>query len=237
MTPEHRLGFLASLRAGAVGIWPLLPSPVIYGLAFGLMAGTVGLSVIESAVFSGAVFAGGAQIASLQGWTYPVSLLFVCLTTAAINSRYVLMGATLRPILGGHPALPIYGTLFFLVDQDWILLMRDRDKGFNNLGYLLGSGIVTWLVWIACTTAGRAFGGIVSDPRAFGIDFTLGAFFSTVAVAFWRQSSNVAALLVPLAVSVVVAIVVQKLWPGPWYILVGALAGSIAGAVRHDRPA
>src|SRR5689334_16413699 len=102
MTSEHRLGFLASLRAGAVGIWPLLPSPVIYGLAFGLMAGTVGLSVIESAIFSGAVFAGGAQIASLQGWSYPISLLFVCLTTAAINSRYVLMGATLRPLLAGQ---------------------------------------------------------------------------------------------------------------------------------------
>ncbi|HEX9466237.1 MAG TPA: AzlC family ABC transporter permease [Alphaproteobacteria bacterium] len=233
MTPSVCRSFASSFRAGAVGIWPLLPSPVLYGLAFGLMAGTVGLSLIETTVFSGAVFAGGAQIASLQGWSYPVSLLFVCLTTAAINSRYVLMGATLRPVLTGHPPARLYGTLFFLVDQDWILVMRDREKGFDNLGYLLGSGVVTWSIWVACTMAGRALGGWIPDPRAFGVDFMLGAFFATVAVAFWRQSPRLA----PFVVSAAMAIAVQKLWQGPWYILVGALAGSLAGVATRDRAA
>lgn len=231
MTTIARCSFASSFRAGAVGIWPLMPSPILYGLAFGLMAGTVGLSLIESAVFSGAVFAGGAQIASLQGWTHPISLLFVCLTTAAINSRYVLMGATLRPVLTGHPVPQLYGTLFFLVDQDWILVMRDRDKGYDNVGYLLGSGLVTWSIWVACTMAGHAFGGWITDPRAFGVDFMLAAFFAAAGVTFWRQSPRLA----PLVVSVAAAIAVQKLWPGPWYILFGALAGSLAGVVGRGR--
>src|SRR5258708_37379194 len=147
-----------------------------------------------------------------------VTVVFVCLTTAAINSRSVLMGATLRPVLTGHPPARLYGTLFFLVDQDWILVMRDREKGFDNLGYLLGSGVVTWSIWVACTMAGRALGGWIPDPRAFGVDFMLGAFFATVAVAFWRQSPRLA----PFVVSAAMAIAAQNPWQRAPYLLVGA---------------
>lgn len=233
MTTLVRRSFASSFSAGATTIWVMMPSIVVFGAVFGLLAHTAGLTVIEAATFSGSVYAGGAQMASLQGWSYPVPLLFVCLTTAAVNSRYILMGATLRSHLAGRPAPLVYGTLFFLVDATWILAMRDRDKGFDFVGYLLGGGVIMWLVWIASTMAGHAFGQLLGDPQRFGFDFMLAAFFATAGVSFWRHSRRVG----PLIVSVAVAILVQKLIPGPWYILIGALAGSLVGMFRHGRTA
>lgn len=234
MTTSAR-SFASSFAMGSATIWVMMPSAILMGAVFGVMADTVHLSMIEAAVFSGSVYAGGAQMASLQGWAYPVPLLFVCLTTAAVNSRYVLMSATLRPYLVHRPAPLVYGTLFFLVDSTWILAMRDREKGIDFTGYLLGGGFSMWVVWIGATMAGHAFGALLGDPRRFGFDFMVAAFFSTAAVTFWRHSKR----MTPLIVSVGVAILVQRLMPGPWYILVGALAGSIAGAipVAHVRAA
>jgi predicted branched-subunit amino acid permease len=238
MTTLARRSFVSSFCAGAVLIWVMMPSIVLVGIVFGVLASTVGLTLVESAAFSGSVYAGGAQMASLQGWADPVPLVFVCLTTAAVNSRYVLMGATLRSFLAHRPAPLVYGTLFFLVDATWILAMRDRDKGYDWVGYLLGGGFVMWVVWIASTMAGHAFGQLIGDPHAYGFDFMLAAFFATAGVSFWRHSRRVAPLIVALAV----AILVQKLVPGPWYILIGALAGSLVGAfgkgaIGHARTA
>ncbi len=231
MTPRT---FFSGFRTGAIAIWPLMPSAIMFGIAFGIMAGTVGLSLAEATFFSGWVYAGGAQMASLQGWDYPVPLLFVCLTTAAINSRYVLMGATLRPFMASRPAWQVYATLFFLVDANWILSLRYRPDEVDGVGLLFGSGFTMWVVWVVSTMAGSAFGQLLADPKAFGVDFMLAAFFAAAGVTFWKRARPVA----PLIVSVLVAILVQKTVPGPWYILVGALAGSLAGvAVKRGRAA
>lgn len=233
MTTPARRSFAFSFCAGAVTIWVMMPSAILMGIIFGVLANAAQLTLIEAATFSGGVYAGGAQMASLQGWAYPVPLLFVCLTTAAVNSRYVLMGATLRTHLAHRPAPLVYGTLFFLVDATWILAMRDRDKGFDFVGYLLGGGFTMWVMWVAATMAGHAFGQLLGDPYRYGFDFMLAAFFAAAGVSFWRHSRRVA----PLIVSIAVAILVQRLVPGPWYILIGALAGSLLGAFKRGRAA
>jgi predicted branched-subunit amino acid permease len=221
--------FAASLRTGAASALVLLPSIVLYGIGFGIMAGTVQLSLAEAAFFSGVVYAGGAQLASLQGWSYPVPLLIVCLATVAINSRYLLMGATLRPFLAGHRPLAVYASLFFLVDANWAPALRQNRDEVDGVAFFLGSGLVMWGTWVASTMAGHGFGQILGEPRALGVDFVLAAFFTTAAVTFWRKAKTV----LPLFVAAAVAVLAERLLHGPWYILIGALAGSLAGAWRR----
>jgi predicted branched-subunit amino acid permease len=217
------------LRAGAIGVTPLIPTIGMYGVAFGIMAGAAGLSTLEAAFLSGWVNAGGAQMASLQAWGDPVPILAVCLTTLAMNARYLLLGATLRPWFGGLPGSRVYTSLFVLGDGNWALAMREHAQGRNDAAFLLGSGIVMWLTWVSATAIGHAFGAIMTRPERFGIDFMLAAFFAAMALDFYRAAKG----LLPLVVGVATAIVVERLAAGPWYILAGALAGSLAGALRH----
>jgi predicted branched-subunit amino acid permease len=223
--------FVRGLRAGALASLIVLPSIALYSIGFGMMAGTVGLTLAEATLFSGWVYAGGAQMASLQGWAYPVPLLFVALTTLAMNARYLLMGATLRPRLAGRRAALAYLALFFMGDLNWALAMSTRWEKVDGVGFLLGSGLSMWLVWVVATMAGHGFGEALGDPKRFGVDFMLAAFFTPMAVSFWRRGGATA----PFIVAVFAAILTEKLLEGPWYILVGALAGSIAGVFRHVR--
>ena len=218
--------------AGIVGSGPLLPSVAAYGVVFGLMANGSGLSAVETTVFSALVAAGGAQMASLQVWGDPVPLIAVCLTALAMNSRYLLFGATLRPWLGALPAWQTYPSLFFIGDGNWALAMREKAAGRNDAGFLLGSGLICWGMWVASTSAGHIFGQILGDPRRLGVDFMLAAFFAALVVTFLRRLRD----LIPFAVAALAAIAVELVVAGPFYILAGALAGSLAGVIgRHAR--
>lgn len=223
----------AGFRSGAIRGMVLVPSIAMYGIAFGIMAGAAGLSTGESMLFSGIVFAGGAQMASLEAWTEPVTFVAVTLTTLAMNSRYMLLGATLRPWYRGLPAYHSYLSLFAMGDGNWALQMREYEQGRRDAAFILGSGFVLWFLWVGTTAAGHVFGQLLGDPHRYGADFMLAAFFASMAVIFFRRASQIW----PLIVGIAVAVIVEKTVSGPWYILVGALAGSLVGAFRRADPA
>lgn len=218
-------GFLRGVRGSSV----LMPTVVFYGLAFGVLASAKGLSALEAAMLSGLVNAGGAQMASLQAWTEPLPILAVVLTTAAMNARYLLLGAALRPWWGGLPAYKSYGSLFVLGDGNWALALREQAAGRDDAAFLTGVGFCSWFAWVGGTVAGHTFGSLLGDPQRLGLDFMLGAFFAALAVGFFKSRTAV----LPLIVGIAVAVPVERWVPGPWYILAGALAGAIAGGLVH----
>ncbi len=220
-------------RTGAAAALVLSPSVALYGIAFGVMAAARGLTGAEAVLFSAWLNAGGAQMATLAVWDDPLPWLAVGLTTIAMNSRYLLLGAALRPWFGPLPATRAYPSLFVLGDGNWALALREHDAGRTDAAFLAGSGAALWLTWVGSTALGHLGGQVLGDPQRFGIDFMLPAFFATMALAFFRRAGGVA----PLIVGVAVAVVVDRLAPGPWYILSGALAGSLVGALRHADPA
>jgi predicted branched-subunit amino acid permease len=224
---------IRGLRVGAVGVLTLLPGIAMYGIAVGIMADTVGLSGLESVLFSAWVYAGGAQMVILQAWAEPLPVIAVCLTALAMNARYILLGAALRPWLGELPPHQTYPSLFLLGDGNWALALREYAESRLDAAFLLGSGLAMWAIWVASTAAGHVLGQVLGRPERFGVDFMLPAFFATMAVAFLRKAGD----LGPLAVGIATAIVVEQAVSGPWYIIAGALAGSFAAVLRHVDPA
>lgn len=222
-------GAVTGARAAGV----LLPSITLYGMVFGVMSAAKGLSLLEAGLFSALTYAGGAQLASLQVWAQPIPLAAIAVTTLALNSRYLLLGATLRPWMGTLPVSQTLPTLFFMADGNWALAMREHEAGRHDAAFIVGSGIVLWTTWLLSTLIGQALGQLISDPRKFGVDFMLAAFFAALCVSFFRSRTDA----VPLAVGAGVAIALDRLALGPWSIIGGALAGSLAGAWRHDAAA
>ena len=102
------------IRRGIVQAYPLFFASLTYGVAFGLLAREVGLSVLEALLMSAAVYSGSAQIAALtimdnaDPWT-SASAVALATTILVVNARYVLYGATLRPWLGGVRGWQAYG--------------------------------------------------------------------------------------------------------------------------------
>ena len=91
---------------------------------------------------------------------------------------------------------------------------------------LLGAGVFLWIVWVGTTSAGYLAGALVRDPARYGLDVLMPIFFAAMLVSLWQG----ARLAIPWAVAGVVALAAQALTPGYLFIIIGALAGMLAGA-------
>jgi len=86
-------------------------------------------------------------------------------------------------------------------------------------------------VWIAGTVAGFLIGAAVADPQRYGLDVILPVFFTALLVPMWRGTRAA----VPWAVAGVAALVAAWVLPGGWYIIIGTIAGAIAGGMQDER--
>jgi hypothetical protein len=134
-----------------------MPGLFAYGMAFGTVAVRKGFSLIDAVIMSGTGYAGVAQLIVLESWPQRLTVPAIAATaavTALISSRFLLIGASLRPWLGSQPSAKIYPALFLLTELNWLMSMRYRANGGSDPAYFLGGGAVIYCVWEVSTAAG-----------------------------------------------------------------------------------
>jgi 4-azaleucine resistance transporter AzlC len=220
---------LRGALAGARQTLPLAISTCVVGTVFGVLAKQAGLTLVESALMSALVFAGAAQFVALGLWLSPLPIATIVLTTFVVNLRHVLFGAALRPWFARLSPLKVYGSAFFLSDESWALTIRALSEGGRDRAFLLGSGATILVAWVGATVVGQLVGATLPAGVGLGLDFAFTAAFLALIVGMWKGRAS----LLPWTVAAVTAIAAAHWLPGKWYILAGALAGSIAGAVFH----
>lgn len=213
---------------------PLMPGVVAFGGAFGALAAQKNFDLFHALLMSGFVYAGMAQLVVLEAWPDHLTLAVAAaliLVTVTINLRFVLTSAALRPWLEQMPAGKVYPMLVGVTDSNWLIAMRYRADGGRDAGVLLGSVIVSWVFWMAATVMGHALGALIADPQRFGLDLVMPVFFVAMLIPLWRGPRHAIAWVV----AGVVALVVQQTVGGWWFIVAGAVSGSVAGGFIDDR--
>ncbi len=92
------------------------------------------------------------------------------------------MGASLYPMLREVSPGRRYALLLLLTDANWAVSAQDYQNGRRNLEVIIGGGLVLWLAWIVGTALGVYFGGLLQNPKAFGLDMVLGCFLLAMAL-------------------------------------------------------
>ena len=220
---------LSGALAGARRCVPVAISGCAIGLVFGTLAGQAGLGAGEAALMSALVFSGAAQFLVLGLWASPLPVAAIVLTTLVVGLRHLLMGAALGPVFSKLSRFQAYGSVYFMADENWALTMGEFDKGRRDGAFLLGGGLLMFIVWTGSTLVGGVFGGAVEDPARWGLDFAFTAIFLALIAGMWKGRSN----LLPWTVAAAVSVAAHHWLPGQWYILLGGLAGSFAGVVRR----
>lgn len=209
---------------------PLSLFVIAFGLAFGVAAIQRGLTGLETLLMSGLVFAGAAQFASLELWGPTIPLVALIATTFAINARHLLMGAALYPWVRHLPTGQRYACLGLMSDSNWAMAAADYRRGETNVGMLVGGGIALWLAWMLGTLLGVVFGSGISEPERFGLDVIMGCFLLAMLVGGKPQL----AMLIPWSVAAIAALLAIYFLPANAHVIVGALAGGIAGLCLPD---
>ena len=222
----------AGLAHGARAALPLFPGFIVFSMAFGAAAAQKGLSLGEALGMTAFVYAGAAQMVGLEIWQEvwsPGALLTIVTVTAVINARLVLLGATLQPWLRNEPLARTALNLFVVTDAGWIIATRYHSEGGRDVGVLLGTGLVLWLVWFLASLAGYFAGALVPEPKRFGLDLVMPVYFAAMLVPLWKGARPA----LPWLVAGMVALTVHALVPGYVFIIAGALAGVAAAMVME----
>jgi 4-azaleucine resistance transporter AzlC len=235
-SPDGETSRIQFTRAGVIrgvrDLAPLMLAMVPYGMAFGVAAMQKGLDPLSIMLLSALVFAGSAQFAALDLWVGPLNLLPIWLTTLALNARHLLYGAALYPWLRGIGAGKRFPIVAVLTDSTYVYATQVEAKGERDAGVLLGAGGLTWIVWVLSTGLGAYLGGAIPDPKKFGIDVVMAAFFAVSLTGLWKGSAT----LKPWAAAAVASLLGLWTLPTGWHVIAGGLAGGIVG-VLTDKPA
>jgi 4-azaleucine resistance transporter AzlC len=213
------------VRAELIRMLPIALFVVAFGAAFGLAAVQKGLGPLESLLMSTVVFAGASQFAAIDMWGAEVSVIPVMVVVFAINSRHLLMGASLYPMLRNVSPARRYGLMLLLTDANWAVSAQDYQNGKYNLEVIVGGGLALWLAWIIGTWLGVYFGGLLQNPKSLGLDMVLGCFLLAMALG---GKTNLRVLLA-WALAAAASLAAWKWLPANTHVVAGALAGGMVG--------
>lgn len=162
---------------------PLAPSPLLFGLSYGVMADATGFGAAAAVVMSATTYAGSAQLASASVLGAGGTVAAAVLAAIFLNARYVAISVTVASVFPGGRLRRLVESQS-IVDESWALAGR---RGRFEWPILVGSGLVFYVVWVGSTAAGTVLGGVLEDPNALGLDAAFAALFLALAVPYLRE--------------------------------------------------
>ncbi len=180
------------IRDGVRAALPLAPSPILFGLSYGVLADATGFGSAAAVVMSATTFAGASQFAAVSVLDAGGTVAAAILAAIFLNARYIAISVTVASIFPGGKLRRLVESQA-IVDESWALSGR---RGSFEWPILVGSGLVFYGLWVGSTAAGTLIGGVLGDPNALGLDAAFAALFLALAVPYLheRRSREAAAL-------------------------------------------
>ncbi|MDO9546921.1 MAG: AzlC family ABC transporter permease [Pelolinea sp.] len=217
--------------AGIKGELPILLGVTPFGMIYGVLATSAGLSLWDAQAMSAVIFAGSSQFMLVQLVELGTPAIMMIVTGFVINLRHALYSASIAPYVRHLSPLWKFILSYFLTDEAYavtIMHYRDSTQDEHKHWYFLGAGVALWTCWQVSTAAGLFLGAQI--PPRWGLDFTLALTFIALAVpAITDNASLLSALSAGLT-----ALLTRGL-PFKLNLIAAALVGVTVGVWRDKK--
>ncbi len=201
-----------------------------YGLSFGALATTSGLSIAQACALSVLTFTGGSQFALvgvIGAGGSPAAGMISALLLGVRNSLYGLRLAQVLRVAGGRRLVAAH---LVLDESTAMALAQDEDRA-ARLGFW-ATGLAVFVSWNAATLVGAAAATALGDPQALGLDAAVGAAFLAL---LWPRLTGRGPWVTAL-VAGAVALALTPHFPAGVPVLVAGLVAVTVG-LRIPEPA
>lgn len=186
---------------------PILAGVIPFGIIYGVLALSAGLSPFEAQAMSAIVFAGSAQFITAQLYAGLAPAPVIILTGAIVNLRHMLYSASMAPYLKALPLRWKMLLAYLLTDEAYAVAILHQQTGRSaelKLGapgkspnhrhwHTLGAGLALWGTWQLSTALGVFMGAQV--PESWSLEFTLPLTFIALVIPALRDRPAIAAAL------------------------------------------
>jgi len=219
------------LIAGSKAAFPLIVGGIPFGILFGTLAPSSGLSVWATMAMSLIVFAGSAQFIVLALIAIQAPLEVILLTTFVVNLRHLLYATALVPHVS-HLSLPLRSLLAFGLTDETFANMSQRYLPSSPLGndhtyahfFYLGSMFTFYVSWSLATATGLILGNIIPDMTSWGLEFAMSVTFIGMVIPYLKTKAMLSATFCAAISSLYFSFLPNKLG-----LIVSALIGVVAG--------
>jgi predicted branched-subunit amino acid permease len=210
---------------GAKDIMPHHLGVFPFGLVFGVIAMTSGLSILEAILMSSIIFGGASQIVFVQLWSVGVPSFIVGSSVAIVNLRHLLYSASLAKYVESLPLRWRMLLAYLLTDQSYsVMVQKYRTEEFSqyNHYYFLGSGLTLWAGWQIATIFGVLGASFI--PEEWSLTFAISLTFIAIVIPLLKTRADLIACLTAGILSIVLQPLPWKLW-----LIFAGLGGITAG--------
>ncbi|WP_026575515.1 AzlC family ABC transporter permease [Bacillus sp. UNC438CL73TsuS30] len=174
---------LPTFSQGVKDCIPTLIGYISIGIAMGIVGVSSNLSIVEITLLAALVYAGAAQfiICALLVSGSPISV--IVFTTFIVNLRNFLLCMTLAPHFTKYSLMKNIGIGALVTDESFGVAYNKMAKRESvNAKWMNGLNVTAYLCWIVSCMLGAIFGKWISNPKVFGLDFSLTAMFLALLV-------------------------------------------------------
>lgn len=196
---------------------------------FGILAVSMGLSVLQAVGISASNLTSAGQVAGVEIIAAGGTLVEIILTQIVINIRYSLMGISLSQKLD-----PSFGTLQRLIVSfgitDEIFAVSYAQKGKIKPVYMYGLILIAFLGWTSGTLVGAAAGAVLPESVMSAMGLLLYAMFVAIIIPAARDSRGVVFTIAAAAcLSIIFRYAVPSLSSG-FAVIISAVASAALAA-------
>ncbi len=176
--------------AGMRAIIPLVVGATPFGMLFGALAITAGLSPWATMGMSLIVFAGSSQFVAAGLIGQGAGIGVIVLTTFVVNLRHALYAASLGPYFRHLSHRWLAPMAFLLTDESYaavIARFEQADQSPNKHWFYLGGALLMYANWQVWTLAGIIAGQSLDRVGDLGLEFAMVVTFIGIVVPLIRQ--------------------------------------------------
>lgn len=203
----------------------------IYGVSFGALSVTAGFDIWQTIALSTLMFSGGSQFAFVAVFaTGGVAALPAAVTSAwLVGIRNGFYALSLAPTLGPKGFMKLLAAQL-TIDESTAVSTSRSDIQEQKSGFWL-TGLAVFVFWNLATVLGAVLGGILSDPKVFGLDAAAAA--ALFALVWPRIQQSVGALVA--ATAIIASTLLSMVLPSGFPVLLGAIVAVSIGFLM-ERP-
>ena len=147
----------------------------LYGVSFGAIATSSGLSIWQACALSLFVFTGASQFAFVGVVAAGGSALTGALTAVLLGSRNMFYAIALAPRLQLSRRARL-ASAHLVIDESTAMAVTRTTARHTRLGFFW-TGLGVFTLWNLSTLVGAVAGEALGDPRTYGLDAAVGAAF------------------------------------------------------------
>jgi 4-azaleucine resistance transporter AzlC len=182
---------LKQMWYGAVATIPMIIGGIPFGLLFGSLASSYGLSPWLAVAMSSFVFAGSAQFVAIGLIVIKAPLWVIVSTTFVVNLRHLLYAADMVKYVKHLPFRMRLLMSFGLIDETYATLRPMYKEGIvdETSGHrvYLGSFLSFYLMWNITTIIGVIAGELIPKMSEWGLEFAMVATFIGIITPYLKS--------------------------------------------------